>query len=124
MSRREEDYIESEDLYEMALAWIEQRKLDDAQKCLEQSIGLNPNFIYAYVTLAEVLAMKKQYGNAVQVLKKASKQDPEFHKLNYIMAKYAFRGGNYPAARKYINRAIDISPEQLYLRAKKVINKY
>ncbi|HMB20593.1 MAG TPA: tetratricopeptide repeat protein [Spirochaetota bacterium] len=121
MSATEYDYIESEDLYEMALAWIEQGKLDEAKSCIEKSIDLNPNFIYAYVTLAEVLAMKKQYGNAVQVLKKASKRDPEFHRLNYIMAKYAYRGGDIPSAKRYIDMAIEISPEPLYLRVRNVI---
>lgn len=114
--------IEAEDSYEMAMQWAIQGFVDKAIELFKKSIELNPNFIGAYIDLAAVYAKKQRYNDAFHILKKASKIDTQFHKLNYLMAKYAYKNGDYLNAAKYIQRAIDISPEKLYLSAQKVIN--
>lgn len=123
MDDREYEYIESEDNYEMAVEWIREGQYGKAVDCLKKSIALNPNFIYAYVTLAEAHAKLNGYSEAFHILKKASKVDPDFDRLNYLMARYAFKEGNYPASLKSIDRAIEISPLPLYLKSRKVILK-
>lgn len=117
------DDIESEDLYEMAIQWASQGFYDKAIELIKQSIELNPNFIGAYIDLAKYYAKKKRYNEAFHVLKKASKIDTQFHRLNYLMAKYAYKSGDYIAAAKYIDRAIELSSEKLYLKIKTVIYK-
>ncbi len=117
------DDIESEDLYEMALQWASQGFYDKAIELIKQSIALNPNFIGAYIDLAHLYAKKRRYNDAFHILKKASKIDTGFHRLNYLMAKYAYKNGDYKAAIKYINRALDQSNEKLYIRAKEVLTK-
>ncbi|HOJ29327.1 MAG TPA: hypothetical protein PL059_09665 [Spirochaetota bacterium] len=117
------DDIESEDLYEMALQWASQGFYDKAIELVKQSIELNPNFIGAYIDLAHYYAKKHRYNDAFHVLKKASKIDMCFHRLNYLMAKYAYKNGDYIAASKYIDRAIELSAEKLYIKAKAVIGK-
>ncbi|MGQ9844116.1 MAG: tetratricopeptide repeat protein [Spirochaetota bacterium] len=113
--------IEAEDCYEMAMQWLRQGFVDKAIELLKKTIELNPNFIGAYIDVASVYAKKQRYNDAFHILKKASKIDTKFHKLNYLMAKYAYKNGDHLNAAKYIQRAIDISPEKLYLSAQKVI---
>jgi len=116
--------IESEDLYDMAMQWAAQGFTDKAIGLIKQSIELNPNFIGAYIDLAKLYAKKRHYNDAFHVLKKASKIDTKFHRLNYLMAKYAYKNGDYIAAKKYIERAIELSPEKLYVAAQKIIKKH
>jgi tetratricopeptide (TPR) repeat protein len=115
------DDIAAEDYYEMGLEWVRAKNPDKARDCLKRCIELNPNFIYAYVTLSEVLAGGGDYGEAAQVLKKASKLDPGFGRLNFLQAKYHYRAGDYPSAMRAIDRAIDTAPERLYHRSRAVI---
>ena len=115
--------IESEDLYEMAFEWEKQGFYDKAITLIKKSIELNPNFIAAYIDLAQLYAKKRRYNDAFHILKKASKIDTQFHRLNYLMAKYAYKSGDYIAAIKYIDRAIELSNQKLYVKAKNVIYK-
>jgi len=118
------DDLESEDLYDMAMQWASQGFTDKAIVLIKQSIELNPNFIGAYIDLAKLYAKKHHYNDAFHILKKASKIDTKFHRLNYLMAKYAYKNGDYIAAKKYIERAIELSPEKLYVVAQKIIKKH
>ena len=118
------DDLESEDLYDMAMQWASQGFTDKAIVLIKQSIELNPNFIGAYIDLAKLYAKKRHYNDAFHILKKASKIDTKFHRLNYLMAKYAYKNGDYIAAKKYIERAIELSPEKLYVVAQKIIKKH
>ena len=115
------DDIESEDLYDMAMQWAEQGFFEKAIELIKRSIELNPNFIGAYIDLANLYVKKHQYQDAFHILKKASKIDTKFHRLNYLMAKYAYKSGNYIAALQYVDKAIAISPEALYVKAKHII---
>lgn len=112
--------IESEDLYDMALHWASHGFIE---KAIELIISLNPHFIGAYIDLAKLYAINHRYNDAFHILKKASKIDTKFHKLNYLMAKYAYKSGDFVAAKKYINKAIEISPEKLYLKARCIIEQ-
>ena len=118
------DDLESEDLYDMAMQWASQGFTDKAIVLIKQSIELNPNFIGAYIDLAKLYAKKLHYNDAFHILKKASKIDTKFHRLNYLMAKYAYKNGDYISAKKYIERAIELSPEKLYVAVQKIIKKH
>ena len=114
-------YIESEDYYEMACQWIKHKNFDKAEDCLLRSVSLNPHFTYAYITLARIYARKEKFHDAIHVLKKASKNDPGFDRINFLMAKYAFKNHDYRNALKFIDRAIEINPTELYESARGII---
>lgn len=122
MPKRYDD-IESENLYDMACQWASQGFYDKAIELIKKSIERNPNFIGAYIDLATLYAKQNRYNDAFHVLKRASKIDTKFHRLNYLMAKYAYKNGDYIAGLKYIDRAIELSPEKLYIKAKAIILK-
>lgn len=117
------DDIEADDCYDMAVEWMRQGNPDKAADCLNRAIGLNPNFIYAYVMLARAFASRKNYSEAVHVLKRASRIDPSFDRLPFLMAKYAYKNGDYRSALTYIDRALEIDEKELYLLAKEVIRE-
>ncbi len=117
------EYLEAEDYYDMGLAWIEQNNLERAEECLRHAIECNPDFSYAYIDLADVLARRYDYHGAIHILKEASYHDRTFDKIYYLMARYAFKEGDYRNALCHIERAIDIEPKELYLRVRKVIER-
>lgn len=120
---KHDNYIESEDYYDIAIVWIQSREFEKAIDCLKHTIELNPNFIYAYITLAEVFIQQSNYSLAIENLKRASKVDPSFDRIDYLLAKYAYKSGNYPRALKHIQQAIDKSPQRLYIKCRDVINR-
>lgn len=117
------EYIEAEDYYDMGVAWMEQNDLERAEECLRHAIECNPGYSYAYIDLASVLARRFDYHGAIHVLKEATYHDRTFDRLYYLMAKYAFKEGDYRNSLKHIERAIAIDPKELYLRVKKIIMK-
>lgn len=116
-------YFESEDLYDMACEWIKQKNYEKAGDYLKKSIALNPNFIYAYITMARILARQKKYQDAIHYLKNASKLDPAFDRLYFLMAKYAYRLEDYKNAIRFVDTAMDYNPLMLYEKAKDIIKK-
>lgn len=117
------DYIESDDLYDIALEWIKGKEYEKAINYLKDAIVLNPNFIYAYVKLALALSKMKRYGEAIKTLKKATRIDPQFDKLYFFMAKYAYKDGSLYHALKYLDMAMQVEERPLYLKSKNIVLK-
>lgn len=117
------DDIEADDCYDLGVEWMKHGNIEKAVDCLNRAIGLNPNFIYAYVMLARAHASRKKYTDAVHVLKRASRLDPAFDRLQFLMAKYAYKNGDYKSALTFINRALEIEEKELYLLARGVIEE-
>ncbi len=113
--------IESDDSFDMAVEWMRQGNLEKAERHLNRSIELNPRFTYAYIALARVYASQKRYSDAVHVLKRATRIDPEFSRLRYLMAKYAYRNGDYRSALGHIDRAMETDASELYRLARDII---
>jgi tetratricopeptide (TPR) repeat protein len=108
------DYIEADDCYDMAVAWIRNGNIEKCLERLNRAIELNPCFIYAYIALARVHARQKKYADAVHALKRASRIDPNFDRLFYLMAKYAYKNGDLKNALIYIDRALSLDRNALY----------
>jgi tetratricopeptide (TPR) repeat protein len=115
------DFIEADDSYDMAVEWMRNGNIDKAIASFKHAIELNPRFTYAYIMLARAHASKKNYTDAVHVLKKATRVDPDFDRLPYLMAKYSYKNGDYKNAMLFIDKALEIDEKELYLLAKEVI---
>ncbi|HNR87299.1 MAG TPA: tetratricopeptide repeat protein [Spirochaetota bacterium] len=118
---RNYDDIESEDCYDMAVEWLHARDYEKAIDCLKRSIALNPNFVYAYVTLAQAQARSGRLSSAVDTLLHALRVDPAFDRLHWLIAKYAHKRGDIPTALAHVNAAIDMTGSPLYLRGREII---
>jgi tetratricopeptide (TPR) repeat protein len=113
---------EAEDFFDMGEAWLKIKNYEKAEECLKKSIEMNPNFIYAYILLAETSGKEKKFGDAYHILKRASRLDPEFDRLYYLMAKFALRSGDTVKFRRSIEKAIEMNPEPLYLRIQEIFS--
>ncbi len=47
--------------------------------------------------------------------------DPAFDRLHYLMAKYAYKNGDYKNAHIAIGKAIEMDPKELYEEARGII---
>jgi tetratricopeptide (TPR) repeat protein len=119
------DDIEADDCYDMGVEWIRHGNFEKALASLNRAIDLNPHFIYAYIALARVYATQKKFSDALQTIKKASRMDPAFDRLQYLMAKYAYKNGEYKYALHCIDRAIvlDGDEKELYVAARELIEQ-
>ncbi len=117
------DMIEAEDNYDMALEWIRAREYEKAELCLKTTLRLNPKFVYAYITLSNLFKKKKDYSNAINALKTGYHHDPGFDRLLYLMAKCAYRAGDYQGALRYIERAREQSDCSLYEKSEAIIRR-
>ncbi len=115
------DYIEADDLYDMAIECLKNRDTDKAIVHLKKAIDLNINFTYAYIALARAQGILGEFNNAVHTLKRAAKVDTEFNRLNYLIAKYAYKGGDYKTALLSIDHALEIEENPLYQSAREII---
>ena len=122
-SMKQYDFIEADDSYDMAVEWMRNGNIEKAIVCFNHAIELNPRYTYAYIMLARAHASKNNYTDAVHVLKKASRADPDFDRLPYLMAKYSYKNGDYKNALMFIDRAIEIDGKELYLYAKGLIEE-
>ena len=113
--------IEADDCYDMAVEWIRHGNFDKAVHYFTRAIELNQYFIYAYIALARTYATQKKYTDAVPILKKATRFDPAFDRLHYLMAKYAYKNGDYKNALISIDRAIEMDEKDLYREAREMI---
>ena len=114
-------YIEAEDYYDMASAWINHRNYEKAEECLNHVIDLNPGFVYAYIDLAYIHALNGAFHDAIHVLKKATHHDPAFDRIYYLMAKYAYKDGDFRNAVHFIGQACDINPSAINEKVKRII---
>jgi tetratricopeptide (TPR) repeat protein len=117
------DYIEADDCYDMGVEWLRNGNIDKAVSYFNRTIELNPLFTYAYIMLARAHAARKNFTEAVHVLKKGSRNDPEFDRLPFLMAKYAYKNGDYKNALLFINKALEIDEKELYLLAREIIEE-
>ena len=115
------DDIESDDSFDMAVEWLRLGNVEKAVGHLNRSIELNPHFTYAYIALARAFASQKKFTDAVHTLKRATRVDPGFARLRYLMAKYAFKNGDYRSALGHIDRAIDLDDTELHRLAREII---
>jgi len=117
------EYLEAEDYYDMGIAWLDQDNLERAEDCLRHAIECNPAYSYAYIDLARVLARRADFHGAVHVLKEASFHDRNFDRIYYLMAKYAFKEGDFRNALHHIERALEVEQKELYIRVRKIIER-
>jgi len=123
MKNTNEQYIEADDYYDMALAWFENNDLEKAEECLKHVIELNPHFIYAYITLAEIYDRKEMYGDAIRTLRHGRHFDKTFDRLYYLMSYYSIKNKEIKNALSYIDKALELQPscEEYLLHKEKIL---
>ena len=117
------EYIESDDCYDMAVEWLRHGNFEKAVEYFNRAIDLNPNFIYAYISLARAYATKGKFTESILALKRASRIDTVFDRLPYLMARYAYKNGDFKGALAFILRAIELDEKPLYVMARELFEE-
>ena len=116
-------YIEADDYYDLATEWIKNRNYEKAKDCLKHTLSLNAKFIYAYIDLADIHVRQNDFHSAIRFLIKATKIDPTFDRLYYLIAKYSFMSEDYKSALLNINKALKIKEDVTYQSMREVISQ-
>lgn len=104
---------EAQRLYDTAIKDIGKKNTDEAIKELKSAVGIFPNYYQALSRLGKELYVKGEYGEALQVLLKASEINPKspttFYYLGYSLVKL-----NYTkAALIPLNQAVILAPSSV-----------
>ncbi|GAB9473174.1 Transmembrane and tpr repeat-containing protein 1 [Globisporangium polare] len=96
---------------ELALALMEQGKLDDAREKLEKVIACWPMFAYSYVNMSALLARKGRHHEALPFCVSALKYAPRDPALHRNIAKVYERLGRTSDALVHYQRALSLAPD-------------
>ncbi|KAF1334280.1 Transmembrane and tpr repeat-containing protein 1, partial [Globisporangium splendens] len=96
---------------EMALALMEQGKLDEARAKLEETIAYWPAFAYAYVNMSVIFARNGRYTEALPYCHSALKYAPHDPALHRNIAKVYEQLGRTVDALTHYQRALALDPE-------------
>ena len=86
-------------------------KYDEAIKCLDKAIELDPTNLQFWNNKSVIFCNQGNYEDAMQCLDKIIFIDPRFSAALNSKGEILMKMGRYSEAIKYINRAIEIDPE-------------
>lgn len=96
-------------LTNLANAYSEQGKLDEAINCYRESIQFNPNSAIAYSNLGWELANKKEYDEALECFRKALSLNPEMLPAFAGMAEAYAARGEFDKAIETMYKALELA---------------
>ena len=92
---------------ELGLSYWRMNMLEQARKSLEAAIQNDPEYLIAYLNLAEVWMQEKEYNRAGQVLAQASKAQPDRGEPFYSIAKIQYETGHLDRAEQACRLALE-----------------
>ncbi len=87
-----------------------QGKLEEAKKCYQKVLQLNPNHAVAYNNLGNILATQNQLKEAIVCYQNALRIDPDFAKAHYNLGNVFLTQQKYEEAEPCYRRAILLNP--------------
>ena len=104
-------YSKSSILYNiLGISQEKQGKLQSAQSNFEKSIKFNPNYIYAYNNLGNVLRNLEKYDDAINFINKAIKLNANYPDA-YINLGIIYKNLNkFKKAISYYNKSLELNP--------------
>ncbi|HOE05522.1 MAG TPA: OmpA family protein [Bacteroidales bacterium] len=90
--------------FEMAVELANNRNKKEAVELLNKAINTDPNFVEAYVLLAEIYMSRAQIEEALDCLDKVVSIDAYYDMAYYLrLAEYKYRAGRYTEAKENID---------------------
>jgi tetratricopeptide (TPR) repeat protein len=74
--------------------------LDEAERHLRESVGIDPRFPVAHFRLGQLLEKQRRHDEAIQELEHAARLDPSYAAPHYVAGKIYKARGNLEAADK------------------------
>ena len=81
-----------------------------AEANYEKAISTQPNFIFSYKSLAQVLLNQENYGQARRVLEQYYQMCDEKPYILDLLVKIAYREGAYADAKRYLATQLQMKP--------------
>ncbi len=86
-------------------------RLDEAARCYQRAVLMNPDYVDAVVALGYVLSEQKQHVEAVHHLRHALSIDPGIADAHYILGTIAKFLCDHNAAIEHFGHALDLKPD-------------
>ncbi|MGQ9663744.1 MAG: tetratricopeptide repeat protein [bacterium] len=99
--------------YYIARINLEQRKLDDAQRAIEEAIKINPDFIELWVYAGFIAFDKRDYRNAKYYFSEAAYRNADMSQIYYLIGATAEMEGNFVDAYFFYKKSIKLNPASL-----------
>jgi len=97
-------------LANLAIIELEQNKLDDAERHIQQALAQSPNDAYSLMVLGRVEFSQKKYDEALDVLSRAAKLDPQNPDIENYLGVTLAQKGLRAQAETALRKAIQIDP--------------
>ena len=97
-------------LANLAIIELEQNKLDDAERHIQQALAQSPNDAYSLMVLGRVEFSQKKYDEALDVLSRAAKLDPQNPDIENYLGVTLAQKGLRAQAETALRKAIQINP--------------
>jgi tetratricopeptide (TPR) repeat protein len=95
----------------LALEWLNQGKLKDAEEALRAAIFINPHFDAAYINLADILSKRNKLEDAIKVLEKVTSEvNPRNGEAAYTLGMMKKNTGDVEGAKKCFDICLDVDP--------------
>ncbi len=96
--------------YNSGIIYIQQRKLELAEKSLTRSTELKPDFAEAYSSLAHIYDSRKEYRKGIEQLRKASELSPNNPAYHYNLGLIYAKSNNLQLAKEELQAVLNLSP--------------
>ena len=96
---------------DIAHALILADRLDDALKCLDRSLEIDPGYPYSWFYRGIIFARKAQWATAASCFREALKRDPRMARSHSQLAIMELRLGHWSKAESACRKALDYSPD-------------
>ena len=107
----------------LALAYIVEERLDEAELLLNRLISESPEHLYLYIHLAQVKYKKGEFQQGIEAFNNASKHVSLNWQANYLLGRLHHKNENYELAAKHFKQSIEQNAEAIISR-EALVNLY
>ena len=88
---------------------------EKAEREYLHAIKIEPNFVYAYVNLADLYRLQEREADGERILSQALERQPNMPEINYALGLLLARQKRLPESLRYLEKAADLNPEDSHL---------
>lgn len=97
------------DWYEQGIKYGQQGDLENALKCFQKLIEIEPANASGYINAGKVYGLQRNFNEAIKYLEKAIELDPRFLEAYINLGAIYERMGDYNNAIKYAQKALELN---------------
>ncbi len=95
----------------LAIVLLEQRKVDEARKILEEAVSMQPNYANTRANLSGVYWLLGKKDEAIKEAERAYRLDSHDYRYSLNLASFLYESQRYDEALTYVNVAKIVSPD-------------